>query len=234
MVHRDVKSANCLFSDGELKLADFGLLVDADRQISRLGTQSYMPPDGRMDARADVYAAGLVIYEMLTGRPASCLPRLGDRARAIAAEPRLRVLNRLALRACQPEPQQRFADARAMLDALDAADPERAARLTRSRRWVVGWIAAAVAVLLMVAIGLWMARPPRVSVNFITYPFEATIHLDGRRLEQPGRTPYRTPCTVPNLPARPYHVVFKHDGREDLDAGRIDFAEHRQIVGSWE
>ena len=51
MVHRDVKPANCLFVDGQLKLADFGLLTQSHPLVSRLGTEKYMPPDGRMDMR---------------------------------------------------------------------------------------------------------------------------------------------------------------------------------------
>jgi len=53
LVHRDVKPSNCLFIDGQLKLADFGLLAQVDRSVSRVGTLQYMPPDGIMDTRAD-------------------------------------------------------------------------------------------------------------------------------------------------------------------------------------
>jgi len=43
MIHRDVKPANCLYVAGQLKLADFGLLTEADTQVSRVGTAKYMP-----------------------------------------------------------------------------------------------------------------------------------------------------------------------------------------------
>ena len=80
LVHRDVKPENVLLADdGRVKVADFGLAraVSAETQHTAtggvlIGTVSYLSPElvvnGRADARSDVYAVGVLIYEMLTGR----------------------------------------------------------------------------------------------------------------------------------------------------------------------
>ena len=103
IVHRDLKPANVmLLPDGTVRILDFGLAKARDHSLStisvRLGTVSYMSPEqiraANLDGRADLWALGVVLYEMLTGRK----PFQGDEKVSIAD----------AILHGQPEPPSRY------------------------------------------------------------------------------------------------------------------------------
>ncbi len=137
LVHRDVKPENVLVSrTGEVKVGDFGLVVAAARAGAShagmlLGTVAYLSPEqvatGSADARSDVYAVGVLAYELLTGT----VPFTGDTAISVAFRhvhedvpaPSARVavppeLDDLVVRATRRDPAARPADATAFLAAL--------------------------------------------------------------------------------------------------------------------
>ena len=91
MIHRDIKPANVMITrEGKVRVMDFGIarLISgpetAPQTSAVLGTASYLSPEQAqgqsVDARSDIYALGVVLYEMLTGRP----PFTGDSPMAIA------------------------------------------------------------------------------------------------------------------------------------------------------
>jgi serine/threonine-protein kinase len=140
LVHRDVKPENVLISDdSEVKIADFGLVrAVAEAKITSdsviLGTAAYLSPEqvssGDATARSDVYACGILIYELLTGST----PFGGDSPLAVAyarmgtdvAPPSTVIrgvptqFDTLVRHATARNPAERFADASEMAVELDA------------------------------------------------------------------------------------------------------------------
>jgi len=140
LIHRDVKPQNILITaDGTPRLADFGIahLVDGSttRTAAILGSAHYLSPEqSRGDdpsTRSDIYACGVVLYEMLTGT----LPFDGPNALAVAnqhlqsAPPALQPraplvrpsLEYAVMRALAKDPADRFDDTTALADALEPA-----------------------------------------------------------------------------------------------------------------
>jgi serine/threonine-protein kinase len=192
VVHRDIKPENILLHDGRAQVADFGIAlavstVGGGTRLTEtgmsLGTPHYMAPEQAMGEReitpkADVYALGCVLYEMLTAEP----PFTGATAQAIIArvmteEPRSLTLQRRTIpphvdaavgKALEKLPADRFASAADFAAALEGGGrgdwgTERPARratlrpsVPRSRRPTVPWAFATLAsVVALAAIGLY-------------------------------------------------------------------------------
>jgi serine/threonine-protein kinase len=163
VIHRDVKPANILLSEGHALLADFGVArpvagsqaggIGVSTALTEVGmsvgTPAYMSPEQALgaehvDGRADVYALGCVLFEMLAGRP----PFTGPNPQAVVARhvtapvPSIRTaaervpawLDQVIQRALAKQPDERFSTSGEMARALVHAGPTEVVAPRRAER----------------------------------------------------------------------------------------------------
>jgi len=157
VLHRDLKPANVLIDDeGRVRITDFGIAVAGtnEKHDTVVGTPGYMAPEQLMPGRelterTDVYALGLVLYELLVGQHAFSRPGVGDAPRRPSTEitdVNLQ-LERIILQSLAPEPRDRPGSASVVASRLPRPS---ASVVVRTRKpWMVA--AAAVALVAMLA-----------------------------------------------------------------------------------
>ena len=235
IVHRDLKPENLfLVADGRLKILDFGIarsvaaegptMAGSTDPGAVMGTAGYMAPEqvrGQIvDERADLFALGAVLYEMLSGRRAFQRDTVAETMTAIlredppeVADARLSLppgLERIVRHCLEKNPAERFQSARDVAFAIEALSGTATASVERveaaapaSRRRI--WPAAAVALVLIAAPAGFLAgrratsAPPPV-VTFEKKTFDAQFISNARFLPD-GQTIVFSAALTGNIPS---------------------------------
>jgi tRNA A-37 threonylcarbamoyl transferase component Bud32 len=219
VIHRDLKPANVMLdASGKVRLTDFGLAGVAGESI-RAGTPAYMAPEqlagGEVTARSDIYALGLVLYEIFTGHRALEAANLAElirkREQSGIAPPSAVVreltpeIDRGIMRCLRPQPEERPASALAVAAALPGGDPlaaalaagetpspEMVAAAGSSEAIAVGWAAAGLAWVAVTLAALVLIDQRILLINRVPLPKPAEALTD-RAQEALATLGYTTP-----------------------------------------
>jgi hypothetical protein len=117
LIHRDIKPSNIIFVRGAPKFADIGLVTEirgTGKEVSYLGTEGYIAPEGPGTPAADVYSLGKLLYDIAMGRDRREFPEPATTLAEQADDPHWSQFNDILLKACALEASQRYPSAAAL------------------------------------------------------------------------------------------------------------------------
>jgi serine/threonine protein kinase len=107
LIHRDVKPSNLVFVNGECKLADLGLVALLG-QLTFVGTEGFVAPEGPGSAASDVFSLGMVLYEASTGKDRLDFPDIPSFRESGGKLDHWQRLHKVICKACAPKAAQRY------------------------------------------------------------------------------------------------------------------------------
>jgi hypothetical protein len=158
LIHRDIKPANIIFVENQPKLADIGLVTNANISVSHVGTDGFIPPEGPTSVQSDIYSLGKVLYECCTGRDRMNFPELPTNLYEIADRTELMELNAVITKACAREPSSRYESASEMakdLGYIQRGGSVRRRRATRRRLVFLSQLVAVIGALTLIAVAVY-------------------------------------------------------------------------------
>jgi eukaryotic-like serine/threonine-protein kinase len=191
VIHRDLKPGNVMLTKAGVKVLDFGLAklsVDETLTISQgiMGTPAYMAPEqfeGKAaDARADIYALGLILYEMATGKRAT-------RGEMPPLDPLPPQFAHVVERCLKPDPDDRWQAARGIAAELKWIAEQPTARQAPRRSSVLRWALPTGLALALVFAGivvLYLRTPPDAHPVEFGLPLDRTAYADIPRVSPDG------------------------------------------------
>jgi Tol biopolymer transport system component len=214
IIHRDLKPANIMLIKSGVKVLDFGLAKSADQTLTgagaEMGTPAYMAPEqfeGKLaDARSDIYALGLVLCEMATGK------------RSEHCEGVQPPLDRLVKRCLEKDPDERWQSARDLKWELESSATAPVAARSRFRN-AVHPIALGLITLLLAALAYVRFRDqappqPAVRMNILlpekSRPLSLAVSPDGREIA----------------------IVLVKDGKQQIWVRALDALEPTALAGT--
>jgi serine/threonine-protein kinase len=253
VVHRDVKPENILLQGGHALVADFGIALAVQQAGGQrmtqtglsLGTPQYMSPEQAMgerviDARCDIYALGVVLYEMLAGEPPFTGPTvqatlarvMTERPRSLTAQrPSVPVYVEAAVfKAIEKLPADRFSTARHFADALAGSGAFVARPVTRragTRAWALSAVAA-LTVLAATGIG-WLIGRRNDGGGATSYP-PSRLAIVGPRFGGTGVAALQRQLTLTPDGETLLYLTLAADGHTQLMRQRLDALEPAPVA----